>query len=263
MRKKPTNRALAIALLVLTWLATSCGGAVKFSAPPGMQELSAVGNSDKILKAHYPGKQGAFFTSHKATGSAPVYGVVFDLKDPQTAFVAGASETRSWSEPMALEGATLKVSSVVPDKAYMGDLQNDGSPELLFLVTIKSQDKATGTSQERRALYLYTLSKSLSLTWYKSLLVKGEGKQDCGYQSLDYTASPLFVLGKDKNVTGVTVTQARSSVKCVGGDGCKTAQTCEKEKDTATEKLLWDKELGVFVPEGKSEAVVKIPDISL
>lgn len=155
------------------------------------------------------------------------------------------------------------VTAVTPSQAYMGDLQKDGRPELLFLIEVESKHKKTGATQKRQAIYLYTLAKQLTLSWYKTLLVKGEGQQDCGRQSLAYSSSPNFVVDENGAVTGIDVNHALNSVNCTGGSSCKAAESCQRERDTGTVQLQWDKDLNVFLPKGESEAVVRIPDMSL
>jgi hypothetical protein len=263
MERRPKNSSLFLIAISAACLFAACGGGVKFSPPPGMQQLESLGHSQKILDAHYPGKSGLFFSAPGAKGPAPVYGVVYDSTKPWTAFVAGASQSRSWSEDMALEGASMTVTSVTPRQAFMGDLQKDGRPELLFLVEVESKHNKTGATQKRQAIYLYTLARQLTLSWYKTLLIKGAGQQDCGRQSLAYSSTPKFVVDEEGAVTGIDVDHALTSVDCTGGSSCKVAESCQRERDTGTVQLQWDKDLNVFLPKGESEAVLRIPDVSL
>jgi len=236
-------------------------GADRFAGPTNMTTMALADDSDSLTKRYFPGMKGSFY----ATGrdSAPVFGVVQDPSDPGKIFLAGAGAERSWSAAIPLEIEGMKVTSAVPVTLMSGDVQKDGVLDLLLVVAVDSGDDGTGRTQKREAMYLFELAKKLRLVWYGSLLYEGTRTVACEKGFLRREARPRFQVDDDGMLRKLVLEFDRSSFACEGGEGCAKAQECIRDREEGELVLVWDKDLRLWLPEGATESVLKVPDVSL
>jgi hypothetical protein len=248
------------ACLLIAAVAQSCASE-GFVGPSNLVRLSEFEDSAALTNRYFPGMTGSFYAS--ADKGTPVFGVVQDPADPGSLFIAGAGKERSWSVAVPLEAPGFKVSKAQPLVLQSGDLQRDGVMDLLLVLSVEAADEKGGRSQKRTALYLFELSKKIRLTWYGSLSFDGAMSAACSKAIRQVTRSPQFVVDESAVLRKMVLSFDRSSLSCKGGEGCPDPMDCVRNREEGEQVFVWDAELRLWVPEGASDAMTQVPDVSM
>jgi hypothetical protein len=254
-----TNR-----LLVLPAMAFVLACSTTTVAPPaGMEALAPAKGAEALVARFFPGLEGPVYLLSKAD-DGPILGLLGDPKRPGNTVLVGASQERSWSEQVPLEGAHRVVTRVTPVSAAIGDVRKDGLADILFVLEIESRPKEGQGKQVRRAAYLYALGKEARLVWYGSLFVAGKDELPCGGGELDYQSKPAFLMDEEGQLVEISGSFDQVRKRCSGGEGCEAGQrTCTGGRDSGKWSLRFDEELHTYKQEGATEVVLRIPDVTL
>ena len=253
---------LRYALVVFLTLFAGCSGVpVQVDAPAGIEAMHPVDGAD--VAASFPGYAGQVFALG-GDDAAHWFGVLTRGKgDGPEHLLVGISPHRAWSEPLTIEGANRKVTSLEVAGIWLGDLQKDGAPDLLLHLRTASRQDEGGRIHIRDVLQVYTLGKELRLAWSGTVGLKGASASGCKRLQYDYEATPTWVTDKVGGIRNLEVKTRTLLETCAPiNKDCSGPVVCGMARTEDSSAFIWDPDLGAFRLEDTNEARFTIPDIS-
>ncbi len=250
-----------VTLLTILLLAACSGATTTLDAPPGIEPMRRVDGAD--VTASFPGYDGPVFALGGDQGTHWFGVLTRTAGEGPEHLVVGISPHRVWSEPLAVEAADREVTKLDLIGAWLGDLQRDGAPDLLLHLRIASTQTASGRTQIRDVLRVYSLGKELRETWLGTLALDGGSETGCQRFQYDYRAEPRWHQDENGGIRSLEVKSRTILETCAPTlADCKGPVVCGMERTEETEAFIWDPDLGAYRPEDANEARYTVPDVS-